>query len=123
MRNSLFVFQSVHNNRFSLYVANQHFTQFYNMDNVDNEINHTVLPHGNISEHFENCNTIDADAEDNNRHCVSLPVYYDQVNNFFYIYFSFTFLPISFIYLEFHKKRLNNGLKYFIGLRIESDSK
>lgn len=72
------------------------------MDNIDNEaITHTVSPpHGNVvvvsSEHFKNtANTntsnsttstldtdADADAEDTakHRHCVSLPLYYDQVS-------------------------------------------
>lgn len=66
------------------------------MDNIDNETtSHTVEPHGNVSEHFKNNNsnnntntnisttsTLDTDAEDTSkhRHCVSLPLYYDQVS-------------------------------------------
>lgn len=74
------------------------------MDNIDNEaITHTVSSsHGNVvlSEHFKNTNTntndsttstldtdADGDAEDTakHRHCVSLPLYYDQVSLLAYI--------------------------------------
>lgn len=66
------------------------------MDIIANETtSHTVEPHGNVSEHFKNNNanintststtsTLDTtDAEDTSakhRHCVSLPLYYDQVS-------------------------------------------
>lgn len=50
------------------------------MDNIDNGPTHTVLPHGNGSEHFKDILTPDNDTEnENHRHCVSLPLYYDQV--------------------------------------------
>lgn len=72
------------------------------MDNIDNETAtiHTISPHGNVvvvSEHFKNTNntntntntsttsTLDTDADaevdtSKHRHCVSLPLYYDQVS-------------------------------------------
>lgn len=54
------------------------------MDNIENENSHTVLPHGNVSQHFKNTSIINTDAEDTkHRHCVSLPLYYDQVNKLY----------------------------------------
>lgn len=66
------------------YTTNPWFYKFmYNMDNIDNERLHNHSPHGNVSEHFKTTTSakLDTDAEDtNDRHCVSLPLYYDQVN-------------------------------------------
>lgn len=94
--------QCVHNNIFSVCSKLDFIFQFNNMDNIDNGPTHTVLPHGNGSEHFKDILTPDNDTEnENHRHCVSLPLYYDQVGFFLLIltpshghYFPWT-LPAS----------------------------
>lgn len=54
------------------------------MDNIDNGPTHTVLPHGNNSEHFKDILTPDSQTDSaKHRHCVSLPLYYDQVRRDF----------------------------------------
>ncbi|XP_055323449.1 uncharacterized protein LOC129578631 isoform X2 [Sitodiplosis mosellana] len=50
------------------------------MDNIDNGPTHTTSPHGNNSEHFKDISTPDSETDNaTHRHCVSLPVYYNQV--------------------------------------------
>lgn len=58
------------------------YIEFNNMDNIDNGPTHMVSPHGNDgSEHFKDILTPDNDTENGqHRHCVSLPLYYDQVS-------------------------------------------
>lgn len=60
------------------------------MDNIDNGPTHTVSPHGNNSEHFKDISTPDSETDSTtHRHCVSLPLYYDQVS-FYFIPFHLT---------------------------------
>lgn len=78
------------------------------MDNIDNGPTHTVLPHGNGSEHFKDILTPDNDTEnENHRHCVSLPLYYDQVG-FFFVDFdpiTWTLFPMNFACLTYCVER------------------
>lgn len=64
------------------------------MDNIDNGPTHTISPHGNNSEHFKGISTPDSETDSaTHRHCVSLPLYYDQVSSirFDSIWFQFHF--------------------------------
>lgn len=51
------------------------------MDNIDNGTTHTISPHHKNPGHFKDISTpSDSEADSSkNRHCVSLPLYYDQV--------------------------------------------
>lgn len=66
------------------------------MDNIDNGLTHTVSPHGNNSEHFKDISSPDSETDSvKHRHCVSLPLYYDQVSSIRSISFNFQMFSIE----------------------------